>query len=106
MGGAEMMKAEKRAALIAGVYVLVALAMIAYELSVRLYNRGNSEFAGMLSFALTLPSSMVVAITSAFVTGVRVGDSDTAFVTILAIAAVVNSLVIFFVVRRLSRSVT
>jgi hypothetical protein len=104
MGGTEMMKAETRAGRVAGVYLLVALATIAYELSIRLYDRGNSEFAGMLSFALTLPSSIVMASASSRMAGVKVGDSDAAFVTILTVAAVVNSVVMFLVVRRLSRS--
>jgi hypothetical protein len=101
-----MMNPGKRAALVAAVYLFAVLAMIGYELSVRLYNRGNSEFAGMLSFALTLPSSIVMAFASAAIAGIRVGDSDTAFVAILTLSAAVNTAVIFLAVRRLGRDAT
>jgi ABC-type glycerol-3-phosphate transport system permease component len=95
---------KKRAAIIAGVYLLIAVSMIAYELNIRLAHRGNSEFAGMLSFGLTLPSSIAIASLSIRIAGIRVGDSDTAFVVILALAAVVNAALIFAGVRRLNRS--
>jgi hypothetical protein len=96
---------KKRAAIIvAGVYLLIAAAAIAYELSIRLYDRGNSEFAGMLSFGLTLPSSIAIASISSRVAGIKVGDSDTAFVVILALAALVNAVMIFAIARRLTRS--
>ena len=95
---------KKRAAIIAGVYLLIAFAAIAYELSIRLYDRGNSEFAGMLSFGLTLPSSIAIASVSSRMAGIKVGDSDTAFVVILALAAVVNAVMIFAAARRLTGS--
>lgn len=95
---------KKRAVIIAGMYLLIAVAMIAYELSIRLFDRGNSEFAGMLSFGLTLPSSIAVAAISSKGLGVRVGDSDTAFVVILVLAAVVNTAIIFLAARRLGGS--
>ncbi len=95
---------KKRAVIIAGVYLLIAVAMIAYELSIRLYDRGNSEFAGMLSFGLTLPSSIAIASVSSRMAGIKVGDSDTAFVVILALSAVVNAVMIFAVARRLTRN--
>jgi hypothetical protein len=95
---------KKRAAIIAGVYLLIAAAAIAYELSIRLYDRGNSEFAGMLSFGLTLPSSVAIATVSSRMAGIKVGDSDTAFVVILALAAIVNAVMIFAAARRLTRT--
>jgi ABC-type glycerol-3-phosphate transport system permease component len=100
-----MMKSARRtAALLSGIYFLLAASLIAYELSIRLYDRGNSEFAGMLSFGMTLPSSIAVAGLSSKVAGVKVGDSDTAFVVILLIAAIVNAFCLYAVVRRLNRS--
>ena len=97
------MKLFSRANIFAGMYLLFALAAIAYELSIRIYDRGNSEFAGMLSFALTLPSSLVVATLSSWIAGVRVGDSDVTFVVILVLAAIVNMLLILALGRRSSR---
>lgn len=104
MGGAKAMKPVTRAGIIAGTYVLLALGAVAYELSIRIYDRGNSEFAGMLSFAFTLPSSIAVAFLSNRIAGVRVGDSDAAFVVLLVIAAVVNAFLLFVIVRRLTKS--
>ena len=92
---------KKRAAIIAGVYLLIAVAAIAYELSIRLFDRGNSEFAGMLSFGLTLPSSIAVATISSRGLGVRVGDSDAAFVAILVVSAIVNALIVLAAARRI-----
>jgi hypothetical protein len=92
---------KRRAAIIAGVYLFIAAAAIAYELSIRLFDRGNSEFAGMLSFGLTLPSSVAIAAISSKGLGVRVGDSDTTFVVILLLAAVMNTAIIFLAARRL-----
>jgi phosphoribosylamine-glycine ligase len=93
---------KKRPVIIAGVYLLIAAAAIAYELSIRLFDRGNSEFAGMLSFGLTLPSSVAVAVISSKGFGVRVGDSDTTFVVILLLAALTNTALIFMAARRLT----
>jgi hypothetical protein len=90
----------KRAARAAGVYLVLASACIAYELSVRLYNPGNSEFAGMLSALVTLPSSLVMFALTPRVFGVRVGDSDAAFVTILGAAALLNAGILFSLLHR------
>ena len=89
------MAIAKRAVLGAGAYLGVAFASIAYELSIRLYDRGNSEFAGMLSAFFTLPSSLVMFVLTPVLFGVRAGDSDTAFVTILGVAAALNALIFF-----------
>ena len=66
----------------------------------RRYNRGNSEFAGMLSAFVTLPSSLVMFVLTPVLFGVRVGDSDTAFVAILGAAAALNALVLFLLLNR------
>jgi hypothetical protein len=89
-----------RSARAAGLYLVLTAACIAYELSIRLYNRGNSEFAGMLSALVTLPSSLVMFALTPRIFGVRVGDSDTAFVTILGAAALLNASVLFFLLHR------
>ena len=91
---------RKRAGVATGIYLGLASLLIAYELSVRLYNRGNSEFAGMLSAFVTLPSSLVMFVLTPALFGVRVGDSDAAFVTILGAAAALNALVLFLLLNR------
>ena len=97
------MAMTKRAVLGAGVYLALTFACIGYELSVRLYHRGNSEFAGMLSAFVTLPSSLLVFVLTPRLFGVRVGDSDTAFVTILGAAALLNTAVLFLLLNRRTR---
>jgi hypothetical protein len=42
------MRATRAATILAAVYLTVAALCIGYELSIRLFDRGNSEFAGML----------------------------------------------------------
>jgi hypothetical protein len=94
------MLATRRAILGAGVYLGLALASLAYELSIRLYDRGNSEFAGMLSAFFTLPSSLIMFVLTPTLFGVRVGDSDAAFVTILGAAALLNAVLLFLLLNR------
>jgi hypothetical protein len=84
-------------------YLLLAGAAVVYELSIRLFDRGNSEFAGMVSVALTLPMSLVLIGLSKAVIGVNVGDSDAAFVAILGLSALTNACILWVVVRALSR---
>ena len=95
---------RKTAFVVAAVYVVLAACSIGYELSVRLYDRGNSEFAGMLSTALTLPSSVVVFSLIAWVFGIRVGDSDVTFVTILGLAAIVNAAFVLVIAKKIWRT--
>ena len=92
-----------RAGLVAGVYLAIAGLSIAYELSRRIFDRGNSEFAGMLSTLVTLPSSLLMFFLTPVVFGVHVGDSDRAFVVILGAAALLNAGLLFLVVNRLRR---
>ena len=84
---------------VAGVYLAIAAASIAYELSIRIYDRGNSEFAGMLSTLLTLPSSLLMTYLAPAAFGVRVGDSDTSFVVILGLTALLNAGVLFLLLN-------
>lgn len=91
---------RKRAVVTAGIYLALAGLVIAYELSIRLHDRGNSEFAGMLSAFVTLPSSLVMFFLTPTLFGVRVGDSDAAFVTILSAAAVLNAVFLFLLLNR------
>jgi len=89
--------------MIAGGYLLLTAGLLAYELSVRLTDRGNSEFAGMLSTAATLPSSLVFIIAGRAAFGVRPGDSDVAFVTILGLSVLANAGLLWALVRFVSR---
>ena len=93
---------SKAATLAAAADLAIAALCIGYELSIRLFDRGNSEFAGMLSAALTLPSLLAVAVAGgAF--GVHVGDSDVSFVVMLGLAALLNAAAIFAIARALRR---
>jgi len=98
-----IIRAVRRIAwILAGSYLALVALSIGYELSIRLFDRGNSEFAGMLSAALTLPSLLAVAVAGgAF--GVHVGDSDVSFVVMLGLAALVNAAAIFAIARALRR---
>jgi hypothetical protein len=82
------------------IYFVLAAASIAYELSIRVFDTGNSEFAGMLSFALTLPSSLVIHWVSVTVLGARVGDSNITFVSILTLSALCNATALRLIMRR------
>ena len=57
------------ASILAGSYLALAAICIGYELSIRLFDRGNSEFAGMLSFALTLPGVLAIVSVAGLVFG-------------------------------------
>jgi hypothetical protein len=87
----------------AGFYLILAAISIAYELSIRVFDTGNSEFAGMLSFALTLPSSLAIDVISKAGLGINVGDSNMAFVAILGLAALVNAGLLYVILSRLRR---
>jgi len=86
-----------------GCYLLLAASAVAYELSIRIVDRGNSEFAGMLSVALTLPASFVLIWIGKAAFGVNVGDSDGSFVAILGLSALANADIVWLVFVMLSR---
>lgn len=90
-------------AIVTGCYLALATATVLYELSIRIYDRGNSEFAGMLSVALTFPASLAVILLGKAVFGVNVGDSDASFVTILGLAVLANACGVWFLIAALSR---
>jgi hypothetical protein len=89
--------------IVTGSYLILAGLTIAYELSIRIYDTGHSEFAGMLSFALTLPASILSALIASWGFGVRVGDSNTSFVVILVFGALVNAYIVYVIVGRLRK---
>ena len=94
---------RKLSTILTGCYLVLAASAIAYELSIRIYDRGNSEFAGMLSMAVTLPASLLLVLMSKAAFSVNVGDSDVSFVVILGLSALANACVIWMILVMLSR---
>ena len=84
-------------------YFLLAASAVAYELSIRIFDRGNSEFAGMLSATLTLPASVALIAIGKAAFGVTVGDSDASFVVILGLATVTNAGLVWMILGVLGR---
>ena len=84
-------------------YLVLALVAVAYELSIRVFDRGNSEFAGMLSTVVTVPSSLALIGIGKTVFGVNPGDSDVAFVVILGLSALANAGFLWMILAWLSR---
>ncbi len=95
------MKTSKLGIILAGAYLVLLGLSIAYELSIRIYDRGNSEFAGMLSIALTLPTGVLLVWLADSGFGIKVGDSDASFVLILGLAALVNACIIYLIINLL-----
>lgn len=85
-------------------YLVLATLSICYELSIRVFDTGNSEFAGMLSFVITLPSSLVVQWIAAALFGAKAGDSHVTFVVILGLAALLNASIIHIIVSRFRKT--
>jgi hypothetical protein len=55
-----MMKTSKLGIILSVSYLVLLGISIAYEHSIRIYDRGNSEFAGILSIALTSPTGVLL----------------------------------------------
>jgi hypothetical protein len=94
---------KKLGTILTGGYLVLAASAVAYELSIRIFDRGNSEFAGMLSVVMTLPASLVLIWIGKAAFGVNVGDSDGLFVAILGLSALANAGIVwlvFLMVRR------
>jgi hypothetical protein len=97
------MTSSRLGIMLAACYLALAGLCIGYELSIRIYDRGNSEFAGMLSIVMTLPTGVVPNSVSRTMFGVRVGDSDTSFVVILGLAALVNAAAVYLATAAFTR---
>ena len=97
------MTTRKLGTILTGCYLVLAASAVAYELSIRIYDRGNSEFAGMVSMAVTLPGSLLVVLMGKAAFGVSVGDSDLSFLVILGLSALANACVIWMILVMLSR---
>ena len=100
---ASRMITRKLATILTGCYLALAASAVAYELSIRIYDRGNSEFAGMLSMAVTLPASLLLVLMGKAAFSVNVGDSDLSFFVILGLSALANACVIWMILVMLSR---
>jgi hypothetical protein len=96
--------ANKRTRIVSGCYLVLAVFTIVYELGVRIFDRGNSEFAGMLSAVITIPSSLVLIAIGKGVFKTNVGDSDGSFVIILGLSALANACIVWVISGWLSRS--
>ena len=94
---------RKLGTILTGCYLALAASAIAYELSIRIYDRGNSEFAGMLSMAVTLPASLLLVFMGKAAFSVNVGDSDLSFLVILGLSALANAGAIWMVLVMLIR---
>jgi len=94
---------RKLRTILTGCYLALAASAVAYELGIRIYDRGNSEFAGMLSMAVTLPASLLLVFMSKAAFSVNVGDSDVSFLVILALSALANACAIWMILVMLSR---
>jgi hypothetical protein len=88
---------KKLGTILSGCYLVLAASAVAYEFSIRIFDRGNSEFAGMLSVVLTLPASLVLIWIGKATFGVNVGDSDGSFVAILGLSALANACIVWLV---------
>ena len=97
------MTTKKLGTILAGCYLVLAASAIAYEFSIRLFDRGNSEFAGMLSVVLTLPASLLLIWIGKAAFGVNPGDSDLSFVVILGLSALANACIVWMSLVMLSR---
>ena len=86
-------------------YVVVVAGSIGYELAIRILHRGSSELAGLLSTFVTLPSSLVLIKMTSTLLHERVSDSDVIFVTNLGLAGLLNTAILYTIVRRVFPSV-
>ena len=94
---------KKLGTILTGCYVVLAASAIAYELSIRLFDRAHSEFAGLLSVALTVPASLLLIWIGKVAFRANPGDSDLSFVVILGLSALVNACIVWISLVRLSR---
>ena len=96
---------KKLGTILTGCYLVLAASAIAYELIIRLFDRGHSEFAGMLSVLVTLPASLLVTWIGKAAFGVNPGDSDLAFVVIFGFSALANACMVWMSLVMSSRHV-
>jgi hypothetical protein len=86
----------------AGIYLLLVGIVFASEFHTRVFDRGNSEMAGMVTYLLTMPSSILVDWLAKTLFGVGVGDTDLSFTLILSFSALLNAVLIFLLISLLA----
>jgi hypothetical protein len=89
---------RKLNATIVGTYLILAEALISYELRLRVSHMATAT-TGIWSYGFTLPSSFFVQLTATALFGANIGDSNVTFVAIIGLGALVNSLLLFALVR-------
>jgi len=97
------MTPKRLTTIIAATYAIVAAATVCCEFGVRVHDRANSEFAGILSVIVTLPSSLVMLWVGRAFFAVRPGERDAAFLAILGASVLANAGLLWFVIGRILR---
>ena len=92
----------KMVIILTSLYLLFVGFVFAYELYIRLYDTGNSEMAGLVTYVLTMPSSWLVDSVSKSLFGMVIGGSNAAFIFILGGSAILNAALIFLILSVLS----
>ena len=87
----------------AAFYLIVPALTMSYEMGIRVYDTGNSEFAGMLSALVTLPSILLVQGFAGTLFGVRAGDSNLAWIAVFGLSALTNAGLIWGAARLVGR---
>ena len=91
------MTLNKRAPLITSLsYSLIASVVALSEVHTRIFDRGNSEMAGLATYLVTLPSSATVDVIME-TAGSPIGSSDTAFMLYCGLSVLINSGLVFLV---------
>jgi hypothetical protein len=85
----------------AALYLLFFGIFFASELYTRIYDTGNSAMAGLVSYFLTMPSSLLIDWISVNVFGAKIGNSNVAFVLFFVLSAILNATIIYFIVKLL-----
>ena len=92
------MKTSNLRIVLLGFYLVLVGLCIAYELSIRIYDPGRSEFAGMLSVAITLPASLLIFFFST-VFHFNPAATHATFAIVLGLCGLLNACLICLVVR-------
>ena len=89
------MNAPKIATLIASVYLVATLALIAFEYNEFIHPPGDGRWVGMLSFLATLPSNFAVLPIAVRMGVPAPGESPNAFLSTMSASALVNAAALF-----------
>ena len=92
------MSFKQAPAIIPGLYLIVFGSGFAWELYVRIFDRGNAEMAGLGTYLLTMPSSLLVEWVFGSM-GFSIGHSDSSFVAVLGLSLLLNACLLYFVLE-------